>query len=76
MPRKQQKPDILLRFGDQLRRLRKDRGYSQEGFAHLCDMDRTYISGVERGKRNITLRNMEIIATTLGLSVSELMDGV
>lgn len=76
MPRKEKKTDICLRFGEQLRKIRKSKGYSQEGFAHLCELDRTYISGLERGKRNITLRNIEIIADTLELSVSELMDGV
>ena len=76
MAKKKKKSDICQRFGDQLRILRKERGYSQEGFAHMCELDRTYISGLERGKRNITLRNMEVIADTLELSVSELMDGV
>lgn len=76
MSQKDKKTDICLRFGEQLRRLRKSKGYSQEGFAHLCELDRTYISGLERGKRNITLKNMEILADTLKLSISELMDGV
>jgi len=68
--------DILLKFGDRLRKLRKERGLSQEAFAGLCDLDRTYIGGIERGERNISLRNIEVIAKALGLSVSELMRGL
>ena len=76
MPRKKKTADVQARFGERLRSLRKARGYSQEGFAALSDMDRTYISGVERGVRNITLKNLEIIACTLELSISELMEDV
>jgi transcriptional regulator with XRE-family HTH domain len=68
--------DILLRFGDRLRKLRKERGLSQEVFAGLCDLDRTYIGGIERGERNVSLRNIEVIAKALGLSVSELTRGL
>jgi transcriptional regulator with XRE-family HTH domain len=68
--------DILLRFGDRLRKLRKERGLSQEAFAGLCDLDRTYIGGIERGERNISLRNIEVIAQSLGLSVAELTRGL
>jgi transcriptional regulator with XRE-family HTH domain len=71
-----EKSDVLLRFGERLRTLRKKRGLSQEAFASLCGLDRTYIGGIERGERNIALRNIEVIAQTLGLSVSELMRGL
>lgn len=70
------KRDILLRFGERVRFLRKDRGLSQEAFAGLCGLDRTYIGGVERGERNISLRNIEIIAKALGISVFDLMRGI
>lgn len=68
--------DILVRFGKQVRALRSEQGYSQESFAHACELDRTYIGGIERGERNVALRNIERIAKTLGISVAELMDGV
>jgi transcriptional regulator with XRE-family HTH domain len=68
--------DILLRFGGRLRKLRKVRGLSQEALAGLCDLDRTYIGGIERGERNVSLRNIEVIAKALGLSVSELTRGL
>lgn len=64
--------DILHRFGERVRQLRKARGLSQEAFAGKCGLDRTYMGGVERGERNLALRNIEIIAKTLGLSISEL----
>lgn len=68
--------DILARFGKRVRKLRSDQDYSQEGFAHACDLDRTYIGGIERGERNVALRNIEKIAKTLGVSVAELMKGL
>lgn len=68
--------DILIRFGNRVRELRKARGLSQEVFAARCGLDRTYIGGVERGQRNIALRNVEIIAKTLNLSISELTQGI
>jgi len=66
-------PDILLRFGARVRDLRKSKGYSQEAFAARCELDRTYIGGIERGERNVALRNIEAIAKALEISVSQLM---
>jgi transcriptional regulator with XRE-family HTH domain len=54
------------------RRLAVNAGFSQEKFAAECNLDRTYISGIERG--NVGLRNVEAIA--IRISVSELMKGV
>ena len=67
---------ILERFGNRVRHLRKARGYSQEAFADKCHLDRTYISGIERGKRNVALRNIEEIANALAVSISELTEGL
>lgn len=72
----QRRPDILERFGDRLRHLRKARGYSQESFAAACELDRTYLGGIERGERNLALRNLERIAQTLELSLAELFEGM
>ncbi|MCL4154985.1 UNVERIFIED_CONTAM: hypothetical protein GTU68_060771 [Idotea baltica] len=69
-----QDSDILNRFGNRLRELRKERGFSQEKFAELCDLDRTYISGIERGLRNVSLRNLEVIAKALQTSISCMFD--
>ena len=68
--------DILERFGRQIRRLRKAKGWSQEAFAAECGLDRTYMGGIERGERNIGLRNIEKIAQTLEISISEMTQGL
>ncbi len=68
--------DIAERFGSRVRDRRLAMGLSQEAFAGKCGLDRTYISGIERGKRNVSLRNIEVIANALDTSISELMDGL
>lgn len=68
--------DVLTRFGRRVRELRTKRGLSQEAFAHLCELDRTYVGGIERGQRNVALRNIAAIAEALELSLAELMRGV
>ncbi len=70
-----QKP-LSIRFGDKIRDLRKARGQSQEEFADQCGFDRTYISGIERGKRNPSLAAIETLAKALGISVAKLFDGM
>lgn len=70
------KQDILVRFGARVRHLRTSKGYSQEAFAAKCDLDRTYVGGIERGERNVALRNLERLAGALQMTLSELMDGV
>lgn len=68
--------DILIQFGDRLRSLRKERGFSQEKFAEVCELDRTYVSGIERGERNVSLRNLKVLADGLGLEMPELFSGL
>ena len=68
--------DILEEFGERVRQLRKKRGWSQEDFAHECGLDRTYVGGIERGERNVALRNIQRIAKTLDMTISQLMRGV
>ena len=65
-------PDILVKFGRRVRGLRKAAGYTQEGFAEACGLDRTYIGGIERGERNVSLRNIEVIALALNVTLSRL----
>jgi transcriptional regulator with XRE-family HTH domain len=67
--------DLLSRFGRRVRSLRTERGLSQEAFAAKCELDRTYVGGVERGERNLSLRNIEVIAKTLGVTISQLTEG-
>ena len=52
------------------------RGYSQETFAARCELDRTYIGGIERGERNVGLRNIEAIAKALNVTITTLTEGL
>ncbi len=68
--------EILIRFGKRVRELRTAKGFSQEAFADQCGLDRTYMGGIERGKRNVSLRNINLVAKGLGISLSKLMEGL
>lgn len=68
--------DIVVRFGKRVRELRTAKRLSQEAFAHVCGLDRTYVGGIERGERNVSLRNINLLASALGVSLAELMDGL
>lgn len=70
------KTDLTTRFGARIRELRKAKGLSQEDFAHVCEFDRTYISGIERGNRNPTLKALEILANALDVSIEDLFKGL
>jgi transcriptional regulator with XRE-family HTH domain len=67
---------VLVRFGNRVRELRKKKGLSQEGLALESGLDRSYVGGVERGERNISLENIARIAQALGCSTSELLRSV
>lgn len=67
---------ITERFGQRLKQLRAERGISQEKFALMINMDRTYYASVEKGKRNISLNNIEKIADGFHLTLSELFKDV
>ena len=64
--------DIRTRLGKNLRRLRDEKGLSQEAFAHEAGIHRTYISDIERGARNPTITVVEKIAVALGVGAGEL----
>jgi len=68
--------DIRARFGKAVRQRRHKLGVSQEAFADLCGLDRTYLGGIERGERNVALVNIEKIARALKISLNELFRGV
>ena len=67
---------IKERFGKKVQELRKQRGLSQEKFALLIDMDRTYFASVESGKRNISIENILKISQGLNISLEELFRGL
>lgn len=61
--------------GDNLRAHRRALGLSQEAFAEVLGVHRTYMGGLERGERNLTLRSLERIAHTLKLDPRDLLEG-
>ena len=60
-------------LGTAIREKRKELGYSQETFADVCNVHRTYIGSIERGERNISLKNILSIASALKIKSSELL---
>ena len=62
---------IKEKVGERIKELRKKQNLSQEDFAFKCGLDRTYITSLERGKRNISLENLEKIAKALNMTLSE-----
>jgi transcriptional regulator with XRE-family HTH domain len=67
---KKQKDLVLL--GQQIRKLRKEKGFSQEGFANHIDMNRGYYGTIERGEANVTATNILRIARGLKVSPNDL----
>ena len=61
-------------FGAHIRELRRAHGLSQEEVAHGAGVHVTYLSGIERGKRNPSLRNIRKLASALGIRVQELFE--
>jgi transcriptional regulator with XRE-family HTH domain len=66
--------DIRRRVGLNVRRIREERGLSQEGLAFECDLHRTYVSGIERGIRNPTVTSLQRIAKALRVAPAALLD--
>jgi transcriptional regulator with XRE-family HTH domain len=66
----------LAAFGRNVARIRNDRGFSQDKLAEKADLDRTYVSGIERGVRNPGIKTVIRISRALNVSVSDLCNGV
>ena len=71
MPMKDNK--ILVKFGDNVRRIRKEKNLSQEQLSFKADLHRTYIGMIERAEKNVTLINIEKIAKALEVDIIELL---
>lgn len=62
--------DIQVLFGQRVRELRMQKGISQEALAYKAGIDRTYMTSVENGKRNVSIKNIHKIITALDFSLS------
>lgn len=70
-------PDPDLRaFGAAVRKRRRELGWSQEEYAERCGLHRTYIGGIERGERNVPLKNIIVLAVTLRVHPAELVRSI
>ncbi len=68
--------NIQEKFGKRVRDLRTKKGVSQEALAFKAGIDRTYMTSVENGRRNISIQNIEKIVKALGVSISEFFSEV
>lgn len=65
--------DICIRFGKRIRTLRKKKGWTQVYMAEHVGIDRSFISDLENGKKEICIRNLEVIARAFGISPAQLL---
>ena len=65
---------ILTAFGQHIKKLRVNKKLSQEQLGLISNLDRTYISGIERGKRNVSLLNIVKLASSLDVSLNEIIN--
>ena len=64
---------ILKKFGRSVKKLRLEKGWTQEQLAHRADLHRTYIGSIEKSERNVSLLNVERIAKALGVDIKVLL---
>lgn len=69
-------PTVQEILGSRIRELRLKKGFSQESFADHCGLHRTYMGGIERGERNLTIQTVLTVAKGLGMTISELFLGI
>jgi transcriptional regulator with XRE-family HTH domain len=67
---------IASRFGLRIRSLRLSEGLSQEAFADLCGIHRTYVGAIERGEKTVSIETAEKLAVALGMNLSALFKGI
>ena len=66
--------DVRQKLAANMKRLRKEQGWSQEELADAASMDRTYVSGIERVVRNPTITVVQRVATALSCKLGDLLD--
>ena len=66
--------DIKIQFGLKVKQLRNQKGWSQEALAHKAEIDRTYLPGIEAGKRNVSIVVIEKLAKALNVELTEIMN--
>ena len=64
----------LLEFGKRLRKIRREKGFSQEKLAEFASLHRNYIGMIERGERNVSLLKINKIARALNIEIKDLFD--
>lgn len=74
MRKKRSFKEVQVRFGRRVRALRKRKGWSQEELAEACNLHRTYVGGIERGERNVSLVNIEKLAESLQVGIQHLFE--
>lgn len=68
--------DVQRHIGDNIRRLRKDRGLTQDVFADRAGLNRAHMGEIERGESNVTIQTLKLIADTLKVNIVDLVKGV
>ncbi len=68
--------EIQISFGRAIRKFRSEKNISQESFADMCGLHRTYISDIERGQRNVSLENIDKMAHALEIHISDIFKEV
>ena len=63
--------DVKLKIGQRIKDLREKSSISQKDLAYSADLDRSYIAGIENGRRNVSIVNIEKIATALNVTLKE-----
>lgn len=70
------KDRALIQLGENLRKAREKKGWSQEELAHRCDVHRTYVGGVERAEYNVTMLTLLRFTRTLGIRLEDALGGI
>ena len=68
--------EILTALGQRIRELRRKQGYSQEAFADLCGVHRTFMGTIERGESNLSFTNLHKVSKALGITLSQMLSGL